>query len=104
MLTVNNVIHLLPKYRQGVKRETPIIKTIHIWDGESEDRLRCCLQTTDWDVIFDTCRDPHELTDCISSYIQFCEKSVINIKQVKVFPNNKPWLSKDLKQCLNDKR
>lgn len=46
----------------------------------------------------------HELTDCITSYIQFSEKSIINTKEVRVFPNNKPWLTKDMKRCLNDKK
>lgn len=100
----HNVIHLLPRYRQRVKTEHPVIKTIHVWDRESEDKLKCCFETTNWDIFFDSCSDPHELTDNISSYIQFCEESAISTKQIKIFPNNKPWLSSDLKQCLNDKK
>lgn len=87
-----------------MKREKPIVKTIMVWDRESEDKLRNCFETTDWDMFFDLCRDPHELTDRITSYIQFSEKSIINTKEVRVFPNNKPWLTKDMKRCLNDKK
>ncbi len=46
----------------------------------------------------------NEITDTISAYIQFCEKNVIGTKTVRIFPNNKTWVSKDLKRCLNDKK
>ena len=65
--------------------------------------LKDCFCTTNWDVFFDSCRDPHKLTDCITSYIQFCEETVIDTKVVKDFSNSKPWLSKDLKKLLNEK-
>lgn len=55
-------------------------------------------------MFFDTCSEPHELTDTITRYIQFCEDTVITTKTVKVFSNNKPWLSKDLKMCLNEEK
>ncbi|XP_055498465.1 uncharacterized protein LOC129701356 [Leucoraja erinacea] len=43
------------------------------------------------------------LTDSNSSYLSFCVDAVIPTKQVKLYPNNKPWVTKDLKQCLNNK-
>lgn len=42
-----------------MKREKPIVKTIKVWDRESEDKLRSCFETTDWDMFFDSCRDPY---------------------------------------------
>lgn len=48
--------------------------------------------------------DYHKLTDTITCYIKFCGETVISSKKVQVFSNNKPWLSKDLKTCLNEKR
>lgn len=99
----HNVIHLLPKYRQLVKRVKPSVRTVQVWDTESEDRLKDCFDITNWAVFFDTITDPHELTDCITSYIQFCEQSVVSSKTVCVYANNKPWLTKELKMCLNEK-
>ena len=66
----HNGIHLLPKYRQLVKHERPIVKTVQVWNGETLDKL----------------------------------KSAIETKRVVIFPNNKSWLSKDLKTCLNEKK
>jgi len=99
----HNVIHLLPTYRQCVRRDKPVEKRIQVWNKEKEDMLKDCFCITNWDVFFDSCRDPNELTDCITSYIQFCEETVVDTKVVKVFSNNKPWLSKDLKKLLNEK-
>ncbi len=73
----HNVIHLLPKY---------------------------CFEETNWDIFFQSCQDADELTDTITSYIKFCEDSVSETKSVKCFPNNKPWVSRQLKMCLNERK
>jgi hypothetical protein len=36
--------------------------------------------------------------------VQFCEDTVIPSKEVRIFSNNKPWITKDLKHCLNEKK
>ena len=38
----------------------------------------------------------NEATDVISGYISFCGDMVIPQKRVKVYLNNKPWISKSL--------
>ena len=45
-----------------------------------------------------------ELVDVVTSYTQFCVDSVIPSKQITIFPNNKPWVTKDLKGVLNKKK
>ena len=64
-----------------------------------------CLELTDWDVFFkNDDSDLNLVTDKISSYLTFCTKSVIRSKQVRLYPNNKPWVTKHLKICLNKKK
>ena len=46
----------------------------------------------------------NEATDVISSYINFCEDMLIPTKMVKIFPNNKPWITKTLKKTINEKK
>ncbi|MBN3295162.1 SUN2 protein, partial [Amia calva] len=53
---------------------------------------------------YKACGDGHELTDSITSYIIFCECAAVETKTIRIFPNNKLWVSKDLKWCLNEKR
>ena len=40
----------------------------------------------------------------MSSYVTFCEETVIKTKSVHVYPNNKAWVTKDLKVHLNQKK
>ena len=101
----HNVILLLPKYRQKLKTEDTQTKTVQVWNNDSVDALRGCMEITDWEIFFQSCEgDLNLLTDCITSYLSFCVDTVIPTKQVKLYPNNKPWVTKDLKQCLNNKK
>lgn len=38
------------------------------------------------------------------SYVNFCVNSVVQTKNIRIYPNNKPWTNKDLKHCLNMKK
>ena len=60
-----------------------------------------CFDCTDWDALIGASESVNEATDVISSYIYFCEGMLIPTKMVKIFPNNKPWITKALKE--NDK-
>lgn len=63
-----------------------------------------CFDCTDWDCFYDAGEDIHELCDAVSSYITFCVDSIVPSKKVVIFPNNKPWVSKDLKSVINKKK
>lgn len=42
-----------------------------------------------------------ELTETVTAYIIFCEDLIILRKFVHIFPNNKPWVSKSLKNIIS---
>lgn len=100
----HNVIHLLPKYRSKLKQQAVVTKDIQVSTNNSVEQLQDRFDDTDWDLFFNTGNNRNEITDTISAYIQFCEKNVIRAKMVRIFPNNKTWVSEDLKRCLNDKK
>lgn len=50
-----------------------------------------------------SCTDIDELTDVICSYVTFCENMIIPTKAIKVYPNNKPWMSKEVRAHLQQK-
>lgn len=100
----HNVIHLLPKYKAMLKRTKPVIKQIQTWSGTNKDQLRDCFDNTNWDTFFESCQDGNELTDTLTTYIKFCEDCVSETKTIRIFPNNKPWVSKQLKTCLNERK
>ena len=65
------------------------------WYPESDEALRCCFETTYWDVF---CEEHGEdidgLTEC-----NFCSSRVI-----RCYPNNKPRITSSLKDLLNEKK
>ena len=59
---------------------------------------------TDWGVFEEACGTVDELTETVTDYINFCVETVIPSKTVKIFANNKPWVSKELKTVVNEKK
>lgn len=47
--------------------------------------------------------DIRELTNNLCSYITFCEDTVIPKEHVEMFPNNKKWVTKSLKNVQDRK-
>ena len=45
-----------------------------------------------------------QATDVITSYIRFCEDNIVSKKSINFFPNNKPWVTKRIKNTLNEKK
>ena len=58
----------------------------------------------DWNVLTDSCTDVNEAADVVCDYIRFCEDMIISTKTIKVFPNNKPWITKSIKTLINEKK
>ncbi|XP_033111259.1 uncharacterized protein LOC117112300 [Anneissia japonica] len=98
----HDVVHLLPQYVQRIKAIKPTIKSIRIWSRDSIETLRGCFEVTNWDVFFEG-STLNGATEAISHYIDFCVESVVQEKQIKVYPNNKPWLNGSIKKLFQRK-
>ncbi|GFS26958.1 hypothetical protein ElyMa_007071600 [Elysia marginata] len=94
----------MPKYRPILKTRKPISQQHRVLTPNSIERLQGCLECTDWTVFIDACDDFDELTDTINSYINFCEENVTTVKKINKFPNEKPWVTKELRELLRKKR
>ncbi len=68
------------------------------------DDLRSALEITDWDVLCEHRDDIDSMGDCVTEYINFCVDTTIPTTEVRCFPNNKPWITRDLKALLNKKK
>lgn len=64
--------------------------------------LQGCFDCTLWDTFESPDMDTH--TEVVSDYIHFCVESVLPMKMYTLFPNNKPWVSKKLKQLIRNKK
>lgn len=99
----HNAIHLVPAYRTLLQREGVVKKQVKQWSEEAIETLRACYECTDWRTLTDG-TSLEEAIDIITDYILFCEDMIVPTKTVKVFSNNKPWITKELKNILNQKK
>ncbi|XDV36635.1 hypothetical protein PO909_006381 [Leuciscus waleckii] len=99
----HNVIQLLPKYRSVFKSSKPEIQSVKVWSSDKTEELKGCFLCTDWNIFFKDA-DIDSATESISAYISFCIDSVIPQKTVKRYPNNKPYITKGIKDCINRKK
>ena len=97
----HNSVLLAPVYKPVIQR---VMKTVKDWTEDSIACLQGCFDCTDWEMFDQMCTSFNKLTDVISTYISFCVESVIPSKHITIFPNNKPWATKDLKGVLNKKK
>ena len=66
--------------------------------------LQECLESTDWSDPLSPSDDINMQVDVVSSYVSFCKKTIIPSKTVTIFPNKKPWVTKELKEIVNRKK
>ena len=97
------MIHLVPVYKQQLKREKPTKRLVPQWTEAAIQRLQGCYACTDWDVFTDSAADLDEATDVIMDYIEFCEGVCIPKKSVTSFPNEKPWFDRTIGTQLRAK-
>ncbi|XP_076449094.1 uncharacterized protein LOC143285585 [Babylonia areolata] len=72
--SVHNVVHLLPRYRQKLKTSKPMTRRIRMMTPEAAETL----------------------DGCFHSYMAFCVEILVPTKQEKVFPNSKPWVTREV--------
>ncbi|KAK0139794.1 hypothetical protein N1851_023295 [Merluccius polli] len=51
-----------------------------------------------------SCNNPELLNDTITSYLNFCADNIVDTKEVRIYPNNKPWVNNSFKHILNQKK
>lgn len=100
----HNMLFCVPVYKQVLKREKCEQVTIRKWDEDSSMKLQACFECTDWSVLIDNEMDINTSVDIFNSYFQFCFDMLVPTKVIKIYPNNKPWVTKELKTMLNEKR
>ena len=86
-------ILLLPVYRQKLKQETPMLKSVQRWSDHSDSTHQDCFGHVDWDmfrIVSDNNID--EYADLVSEFIKKCTGDVVPTASIKTFPNQKPWI------------
>ncbi|KAK3516192.1 hypothetical protein QTP70_005691 [Hemibagrus guttatus] len=79
------------------------MRTSKKWTSEAVGELQECLDCTDWDVFRSTTNSLDEYTDTVSSYIYFCEDSIIPTCTKVSYNNDKPWFTAKLRRLRSEK-
>ncbi|KAI4887106.1 hypothetical protein NFI96_003143 [Prochilodus magdalenae] len=82
-------------------KSQPTTKTIKTWPEGASSQLQDCFERTNWDVFED--QDPEEYTSTVLYYIKNCVVNVTVDKNIRVYPNQKPWLTKEVRILLNER-
>ena len=70
---------------------------------QSPETLTKHFECTNWDTFFDSSDTIDETVDVISEYINFCVDTIVPVKSIKSYPNNKPWITKDIRSKIHEK-
>ena len=79
-------------------------KTIKVWDTDSILALQGCFECTDWDVFLDASENVDEAVNVMTDYVNNCVQNIIPTKTIKLFPNNKAHVTKEIKETINLKK
>ena len=66
--------------------------------------LQGCFECTDWDVFLDASENVDEAVNVVTDYINNCVRNIIPTKTIKIFPNNKTHVTKEIKETINLKK
>ncbi len=97
------LVHLIPTYRQKLKSEKPVLRTVKRWTNKAEQDLNACFDLTDWSVFEAAATDLDELTETVTSYISFCEDMCNPTRTHLTYNNDKPWFTAKLRQLRQAK-
>ena len=98
----HKAVHLRPAYRPVLKRGKVEKRVVKTWTPDAVDKLKGCFECTDWEVLISS--DIDESVTVVTDYIKWCEQKEIPEKTVKIYPNTKPWVSKEMRNLAEKKR
>jgi hypothetical protein len=80
-------ILLLPSYRQKLKQDVPVTRTIQRWSDQSESRLQDCFDHADWDMFRSASENNIDLyVDSVSEFIRKCIGDVVPTVTITTYP------------------
>ncbi|KAK5870472.1 hypothetical protein PBY51_003414 [Eleginops maclovinus] len=94
-------LHLIPAYISIRKRAPVTIKTVRIWPEGAMEQLQDCLERTLWEVF--QAEDLEQYTEAVLAHIKHSIDTVKVEKSIQVYPNRKPWMTKEVQSLLKER-
>ena len=92
---------LMPAYTPK-RRSAPVTtKMVKTWPEGAMGQLQDCYERTDWSIFENEDLEQH--TTEVLEYIKYCMDNVTVDKRVRVYPNTKPWMTREVKGLLNER-
>ena len=88
---------LIPAYTPLRKTALITTRTVKTWPEGASLQLQDCFESTDWGVFEH--QDLEQHTTAVLGYIKHCMDTVTVDKCIRVYPNKKPWMTREV-QCL----
>ena len=88
-----------PTYKQQLKVKYYKEVNFRNWSNDYIETLQDCFENTIWDNMYGMNCSSDENVDVFTSYVNIAMDVVIPSKSVKMFPINKPWVTKELNLC-----
>ena len=89
----HNYILLNPAYKQKLKQEVPVTRSIKKWSDEADAKLQDCFDITDWNMFRDSSDGIEEYTTSVTGFINKCIEDIVPTVTVRTYPNQKPWIT-----------
>jgi hypothetical protein len=97
----HNSIFLLPSYRQKLKQDVLVTRTIQRWSDRSESTLQDCFDHVDWNMLRVASENNIDLyADSVSEFIRKCIGHVVPTVTTKTYPSQKPWIDGGIRSKL----
>uniref|UniRef100_UPI0037E88240 NLR family CARD domain-containing protein 3-like n=1 Tax=Semicossyphus pulcher TaxID=241346 RepID=UPI0037E88240 len=88
--------------RRRRRRKTAIpTKTVKVWPDGASLQLQDCFKRTSWDIFEHP--DLGVFTDSVLCYIKNCIDTVTVDKRIQVYPNQKPWMTREVQRLLKER-
>ena len=88
----HNSILLNPAYKQKLKQEVPVTRSIRKWSDDVNATLQDCFASTDCNMFRDSSNGTEEYTTSVISFINKCIDDIVPTVTVRTYPNLKPWI------------
>ena len=98
-------LFLPPKYTPLIKRVKPTVRTVKVWPEGADSALQHRFGHTDWSVFatqatLDSHTDINAYASSVLDFINTNINSVTTLKQITTFPNQKPWMNREVRLLL----
>ena len=68
----HNPVPLIPAYKQKLKQEVPVTRSIRKWSDNAYAKLQDCFASTDWNMFQDYSNSTEENTTSATGFINKC--------------------------------